>query len=233
MVRERRAEENLYDCPRSLLSHNSYSDSGEAMQASAEDQSSQAGSVDRRYRPDADESSVMMRGRVSVEGQQSRHSGPPSVSMGVWGDQSRPRVRQFGSEATAAQRRSVVVEPPPASFGGSAEPEDQLYAQPRHRQPAAQWSAAPADEAKPAGPRVLLTRKVSSQDALLPAAHWLRPELKPKPIEIRYRNGNSKACRQTSFYVSNLYYNFLVICFICHRQIIILFVMHKIICSGV
>jgi hypothetical protein len=151
--------------------------------------------------------------------------------MGVWGDQSRPKVRQF--EATAAQRRSVVVEPP-ASFGGAVEPEDQLYAQPRHRQPAAQWSGAPADqEAKPAGPRVLLTRKVSSQDALLPAAHWLRPELKPKPIEIRYRNGNSKACQQTSSYVNNLYYTFLVICFICHRQIIILFVIHKIIWNGV
>ena len=179
--RQRRAEENLYDCPRSLLA-GSYSS----------DHHSEPLNGVALAEGEYDEASKTTFGRRHVVAQpQNRYSGPPSVSLGVWGENGRVRRDRVVS----------VVGDVSAAPGVPQETEDQLYARPRHRQPPLQKTKAeeeenspqPAAETESSQQRLLLSRKVSSADMLLPAAHWLRPELKPKPIEIRYRNGSAKA----------------------------------------
>jgi hypothetical protein len=185
---QRRAEENLYDCPRSLLaaSYSTTSDhQNESTRTSLDQKSSQR---DREYDGGIE--------ATFFQKQRQRYSAAPSISLGVWGEgrpAMPPKERPSGDFSSAKSELE--------------DDQQQLYAQPRQRQ--LQLAAAaevdnrerrtksppaaedPAAVQQPG--RVMLSRKVSGADMLLPAAHWLRPELKPKPIEIRYRNGSAKA----------------------------------------
>eukprot|EP00092_Neocalanus_flemingeri_P105704 GFUD01135516.1.p1 GENE.GFUD01135516.1~~GFUD01135516.1.p1 ORF type:complete len:1838 (+),score=444.40 GFUD01135516.1:529-6042(+) len=181
----RQTEQNHYDCPRSLMSpsrditiYDSLpSATAEIPAGRVNSKLWQAGSVDKQE-------GVQTELRTVKETKIYR-PGPPSISMGVWGE--KPRASHIKIKEDADTIQSIGKTSHTFSkLGAIKHTEENL---PFHRD-------------GPSNPQVMEhkvssvkepVRKISAHepDQAHKKASWITPNVQQKPIEIRYRNGHT------------------------------------------
>lgn len=174
-VSDRRAlEENHYDSPRSLLSKSSYTEAIRSSQTLQE--------VKSYSSPDEDRTESGIKSPVRKQ-----YSGPPSISMGVWGEHSRGSVIKIKDDRDIKQTQPIEIKLNSSSGGAETNPKQVQQSKPilsskikinpsviQNKVPVNSWQNHTTDQTLP--------------------RFRQKPELAAKPIEIRYkdRTGVSK-----------------------------------------
>ena len=177
-VSDRRAlEENHYDSPRSLLSKSSYTDAIGSSQTLEK--------VKSYSSPDEDRIDSGIKSPVRKQ-----YSGPPSISMGVWGEHSRGSVIKIKEDRDIKQTQPVEIKLNSSSEGADTNPKQVQQSKPIlsskiQINPSVIQNKIPGNS--------VLSWQSHTTNQTLPRFQQ-KPELAAKPIEIRYkdRTGVSK-----------------------------------------
>jgi len=179
----RESEQNLYDCPRSLLSPNR----DMAIYDSVPSADIHAGRVTTNQRPagGADKREGVQTELQTVKEPKFTRPGPPSISMGVWGE--KPRASQIKIKEDKDTIQSIGKTSHVFSKLGAIKHTEQNLA--IHRDGP---SNPPVMEHKVSSVKQPV-RKISAHDVdrANNQHSWVKPNVHQKPIEIRYKNGHT------------------------------------------
>jgi len=181
----RQGDQNHYDSPRNLMSSSKdvvIYDSVPSLNAEIP--------VGRVVSNQWQEAEVDKHERVQTELQSLKETkysrpGPPSISMGVWGEQ--PRASQIKIKEDTDTIQSIGKKSHAFSKLAATKHTDENL--PFHRDGPSNSQVMEHKISSVKEP----VRKVSSHELDQPHRNtlWTKPEVQPKPIEIRYRNGHT------------------------------------------